>query len=90
MSPLFGYLDYDKISCQLKFKLIIHRTANNELIFYGKTGKKAYLEIDRPEWWIKHITPSLEVKLAIANRLNTNKRIPVNFLKRTVSSVTFA
>ena len=90
LSPLFGYLDYNKVSCQLKFKLIIHRTVNNELIFYGKTGKKAYLKIERLEWWIKHITPSLEVETVITKRLNSNKPIPVSFMKRIASSVTFS
>ena len=51
--------------------------------------EKTYLKIDRLEWWIKHITPSLEVETAIAKRLNTNKPIPVYFLKRTASSVFF-
>ena len=89
--PLFGYTEYDKISYQLKLKLILHRTtdSNNESIFYGENGKKAYLKINKLEFHIPHITPSLELESIIMKRLQTNKPIPVTFLKRIASSYTF-
>ena len=89
LSPLFGYMDYEKISYQLRFRLILNRERNDEFIFYGETGKKAYLKIDNLELWIPHITPSLEVENKITKRLNTNKNIPVSFMSRVAASVNF-
>lgn len=89
LSPLFGYMDYEKISYQLRFRLILNREINNQFIFFGKTGEKAYLKIDNLELWIPHITPSLEIENMITKRLNTNKNIPVSFMGRVAASVNF-
>ena len=89
LSPLFGYMDYEKISYQLRFRLILNREKNDPLIFHGEAGKKAYLKIDNLELWIPHITPSLEVENIITKRLNTNKNIPVSFMGRVAASVNF-
>ena len=80
LSPLFGHMDYEKISYQLRFRLILNRERNDPFIFYGEAGKKAYLKIDNLELWIPHITPSLEVENKITKRLNTSKNIPVSFM----------
>ena len=88
LSPLFGYLDYKKISYQLRYKLVLYRNnRTNELVFFGKAGEKAYIKINKLEWWIPHITPSVKIETMIMQRLNTNKAIPVSFLQRVVSSV---
>lgn len=89
LSPLFGYMDYEKISYQLKFRLILNREVNHPLIFHGETGKKAYLKIDNLEFWIPHITPTLSIENMITKRLNTNKNIPVSFMARVAASVNF-
>ena len=89
LSPLFGYLDYDKISYQLKFKLILNREINNPFIFHGAGGKQAYLKIDILELWIPHITPSLSIENMITKRLNSGKDIPVSFMGRVAASINF-
>ena len=89
LSPLFGYMDYEKISYQLRFRLILNREINNPFCFFGETGQKAYLKIDNLELWIPHLTPSLEIENMITKRLNTNKNIPVSFMARVASSVNF-
>ena len=88
--PLFGFLEYDKVTYQLRYKLTIHRTINNESIFYGETGKKAYIKLNKLELWIPHITPSIEIETMIIQRLNTNQPIPVTFLQRIASSYNFS
>ena len=70
LSPLFGYMDYEKISYQLRFRLILNREINHPLVFYGAAGKKAYLKIDNLELWVPHITPSLEIENAITKSNN--------------------
>ena len=89
LSPLFGYLDYDKISYQLKFKLILNREINNPFIFHGAGGKQAFLKIDILELWIPHITPSLSIENMITKRLNSGKDIPVSFMGRVAASINF-
>ena len=89
LSPLFGYMDYEKISYQLKYKLILHRIINDKAIFFGATGTQAYLKIDKLEFWIPQITPSLEIETMVTKRLNNDKPIPVNFLKRISETYNF-
>ena len=86
LSPLFGYLDYTKISYQLKYKLVLHRTINNEQIFYGAAGKKAYFKLDKLEFWIPQIDPSLDIEIMIEKRLNKKDPIPVTFSQRLSST----
>ena len=87
--PLFGYMDYDKISYQMKYTLVLHRYINNESIFFGATGTKAYLKINKLQFWIPHITPSLEIATMVTKRLNSDKPIPVNYLKRISRTYNF-
>lgn len=86
LSPLFGYLDYNKITYQLKYKLVLHRTISPEQAFYGATGKKAYIKLDKLELWVPQIDPSLEIETMIEKRLNKKDPIPVTFSQRLSAS----
>ena len=88
LSPLFGYLDHDKVSVNLPLKLQLRRRENDTGIFFGTGGSDAKLEIRKLELWIPNIQPSLDIEAALTKRLNTNKDIKVNFLKRNTFTTT--
>ena len=88
LSPLFGYLDHDKISVNLPLKLQLRRKENDHEIFFGVDGQNAKLEIRKLDLWIPNIQPSLDIEAALTKRLNTNRDIRVNFLKRNTFTTT--
>jgi hypothetical protein len=90
LSPLLGYLDYDKISHNLTFELELRRKVSNEKIFYGAATTKAKIDIKRLDLLIPKITPSLDIETRITKRLLLDKPIPVVFLKRSMYQVTIA
>jgi hypothetical protein len=87
LSPLFGFLDHRKITYQLKIKLKLNRQINNEELFYGAAGTNAKIKINKLEWWVPQIFPSLDIETIITKRLNENQPIPVTFLKRSSVNV---
>jgi hypothetical protein len=82
LNPLFGYLDHNKVTVNLPIKFSLKRRANDQNVFFGVDGTNARLEITKLEFWIPNIQPSLEIEAAITKRLNTNKDIAINLLKR--------
>lgn len=88
LSPLIGYLDYDKISHNLTFELELRRNLNNPRIFFGAANTNAKIDIKRLDWLIPKITPSLEIETMITKRLLIDKPIPVNFLRRSIYQIT--
>ena len=88
LSPLFGYLDHDKVSVNLPLKLQLRRGENDPGVFFGVGGSDGKLEIRKLELWIPNIQPSLDIEAALTKRLNTNKDIKVNFLKRNTFTTT--
>ena len=98
LNPLFGMADYHKILWGLELSLSLQRNINNEEIFWGNdaiaavgnntavAATKGFLKINSLQWWIPQITPSLDVEIAVTKRLNSNKNIPVVFLKRSLIS----
>ena len=88
LSPLFGYLDHDKVSVNLPLKLQLRCKENNAEIFFGSDGETGLLEIKKLELWIPNIQPSLDIEAVLTKRLNTNRDIKVNFLKRNTFTTT--
>ena len=82
LHPLFGYLDHNKVTVNLPIKFSLKRKANDRDIFFGVEGQNAKLELTKLEFWIPNIQPSLEIEAAITKRLNSNKDIALNLLKR--------
>ena len=70
------------MTINLTIKLRLKCKANDRDIFFGVDGQQAKLEICVLEFWIPSIQPSLEIEAAITNRLNSNRDIAVNLLKR--------
>ena len=88
LSPLFSYLDHDKVSVNLPLKLQLRRKENNAEIFFGSDGETGLLEIKKLELWIPNIQPSLDIEAVLTKRLNTNRDIKINFLKRNTFTTT--
>ena len=88
LSPLFGFLDHNKVSVNLPLKLQFRRKENDSEIFFGVEGSNGKLEITKLELWIPNIQPSLDIEATLTKRLNTNKDIKVNFLKRNTFTTT--
>ena len=82
LSPLFGYLDHNKVTVNLPIKFSMKRKVNDQGIFFGIDVQNAKLEISKIEFWIPNIQPSLDIEASITKRLNSNKDIAVNLLKR--------
>ena len=78
LSLLFAFLDHNKVTINLPIKLSLKRKANDRDILFGVDGQQAKLEIRVLEFWI----PSLEIEVATTKRLNSNRDIAVNLLKR--------
>lgn len=78
--PLFGYLERDKVTINLPYKLILTRQLNDPEIFYGAANSNAKLTITRLELHIPQITPSIQVESQILNSLT--KDIKFSYLKR--------
>ena len=82
LGPLFAFLDHNKVTINLPIKLSLKCKANDRDILFGVDGQQAKLEIQVLEFWIPSIQPSLEIEAAITKRLNSNRDIAVNLLKR--------
>ena len=82
LGPLFAFLDHNKVTINLPMKLSLKCKANDWDIFFGVDGQQAKLEIRVLEFWIPSIQPSLEIEAVITKRLNSNRDIAVNLLKR--------
>ena len=86
LHPLFGYLDHNKVSINLPYKL--HLTKKSDFfndIFYGTAASK--IEIISLNLHIPQVTPSIEVETKLLNSLT--KDIKFTFLKRLTFSSTF-
>ena len=70
------------MTINLTIKLGLKHKANDQDILFGVDGQQAKLEIRVLEFWIPNIQPSLEIEVTITKRLNSNKDIAVNLLKR--------
>ena len=70
------------MTINLPIKLSLKRKANDQDVFFGVAGQQAKLEIRVLEFWIPSIQPSLEIEATITKRLNSNRDIAVNLLKR--------
>ena len=88
LSPLFGYLDHKKVSVNLPIRVHLQRRKNDTEIFNGVDDANAKLVISKLELWIPNIQPSLELEKTVAKRLNTDKDIKVNILKRNTYTTT--
>ena len=82
LGPLFAFLDHNKVTINLPIKLSLKHKANDRDILFGVDGQQAKLEIRVLEFWIPSIQPSLEIEADITKRLNSNRDIAVNLLKR--------
>ena len=82
LGPLFAFVDHNKVTINLPIKLSLKRKANDRDVFFGVAGQQAELEIRVLEFWIPSIQPSLEIEATITKRLNSNRDIAVNLLKR--------
>ena len=82
LGPLFAFVDHNKVTINLPIKLSLKRKANDQNVFFGVNGQQAKLEIRVLEFWIPSIQPSLEIEADITKRLNSNRDIAVNLLKR--------
>ena len=82
LAPLFAFLDHNKVTINLPIKLSLKRKANDRDILFGVDDQQAKLEIRVLEFWIPSKKPLLEIEAAITKRLNSNRDIAVNLLKR--------
>ena len=82
LGPLFAFLDHNKVTINLPIKLSLKCKANDRDILFGVDGQQAKLEICVLEFWIPSIQPLLEIEADITKRLNSNRDIAVNLLKR--------
>jgi len=96
LKGVLGFTDYTKILSNIKIALILNRKADSVInpdIFYGATvaapnALTAKITINKLEWWIPYIEPSLQVEELITKRLNTNAPINVNFMKNSMNEQT--
>jgi len=88
LRPLFGYLDRNKVTVNLPIKFSLKRKANDADVFFGAADTNARLEITKIEFWVPSIQPSLRIEADITKRLNSNKDITMNLLKRNAFSIT--
>ena len=82
LGPLFAFVDHNKVTINLPIKLSLKRKANDRDIFFGVDDQQAKLEIRVLEFWVPSIQPLLEVEADVTKRLNSNRDIAVNLLKR--------
>ena len=78
LGPLFAFLDHNKVTIKLSLK----RKANDRDILFGVDGQQTKLEIWVLEFWIPSIQSSIEIEATITKRLNSNRDIAINLLKR--------
>ena len=87
LGPLFAFLDHNKVTINLPIKLSLKRKANDRDVLFGVDGQQAKLEIRVLEFWIPSTQPSLELEADITKRLNSNRDIAVNLLKRNTLQI---
>ncbi|PAA48909.1 hypothetical protein BOX15_Mlig029656g2 [Macrostomum lignano] len=80
LTPLIGFLDWQKISKGIKYKFTWTRKTNDAEIFFGAAGTEAKLTINSFEIWIPAITLSPSAEAAFLKSLN--KDITVSFPER--------
>jgi len=95
LKGVLGFTDYTKILSNIKIALILNRKDDSVInpdIFYGATiaapGLNAKITVNKLEWWVPYVEPSLQVEEHITKRLNTNAPINVNFLKNHMNQQT--
>jgi len=91
LKNLFGFCDYTKILYLLKINLSLIRKDDSVInpdIFYGAAGTKAKIKMERLDFHIPYIVPSLGIEELITKRLISKKPIDVVFMKINANEIT--
>jgi len=80
LKHIFGFCDdYDKVVYGFKHQLTLVRKGDNDAIFRNNAADAGKVVLTKRSWYMPHVLPNLQEKLALYKTIESKSRIPVGY-----------
>jgi len=80
LKHIFGFCDdYDKVVYGFKHQLTLVWKGDNDAIFRNNAADAGKIVLTKLFWYMPHVTPNLQEKLALYKTIESKSRLPVGY-----------
>jgi len=80
LKHIFGFCDdYEKIVYGFKHQLTLVIKGDNDAIFRAAAADAGKVVLSKLPWYMPHVTPNLQEKLALYKRIESKSSLPVGY-----------